>query len=137
MKKLEAKNKMLMRSILGVKYLNGISLLDTSSMYKQLGAMSVSSVFKLRLFKFLVSLLKGFNYEFYELLLGPYLFTHDYATRGSLYRRPLVACEVEWRALAYQLICLHEDVPEFLTDFENKSVRSVVKTFKKHIFSSQ
>ena len=137
MKKLEIKNNMLMRSILGVRCVNGIPVLDTARMYKLLGVMSVHNVFKLRWFKFLVSLLKGFNSEFYELLLEPYNFTHNYATRGSLYRRPLVACEVERRGLAYQLICLHEDVPDFLTDFENKSIKVLVKSFKKHILSSQ
>ena len=137
MKKLETKNNMLLRSILGVKYLNGIPNLDTASMYKQLGVMSVNNVFKLRLFKFLVSLLKGFNSEFYELLLDPYLFTHNYVTRGSLYRRPLVTCEVERRALTYQLICLYDEVPDFLIDIENKSIKALVKGFRKYILSSQ
>ena len=137
MRKLEIKNNMLLRSILGVKYLNGIPVLDTASMYKQLGVLNVNNVFKLRMFKFLVSLLKGFSSDFYDLLLRPYLFTHRYATRGSLLRHPLAACEVERRSIAYQLVCLHDDVSTFLIDIDDKSLKTLVKTFKKHILSTQ
>ena len=137
MRKLEVKNNMLLRSILGVRHVNGIPVLDTASMYKQLGVLYVDNVFKLRMFKFLVSLLKGFSPDFYDFLLRPYLFNHGYATRGSLFRHPLVACEVERRSTAFQLICLHDNVPTFLIDIDDKSLKTLVKTFKNHILSTQ
>ena len=137
MRKLEVKNNMLLRSILGVRHVNGIPVLDTASMYEQLGVLYVNNVFTLRMFKFLVSLLKGFSPDFYDFLLRPYLFNHGYATRGSLFRHPLVACEVERRSTAFQLICLHDNVPTFLIDIDDKSLKTLVKTFKNHILSTQ
>ena len=47
MARLDIKNNMLLRSILGVKYVDSRPVMDTASMYKQLGILKVNNVFNL------------------------------------------------------------------------------------------
>ena len=111
MSRLDIKVNTLLRTILGVRYVEGRPTMDTTLMYKQLGILKIRSVFKYRLFAFLISLLNGTLPDFYELLLTPALTNHGYGTRNRNFRIPRVSCEVERRALSYQLIRLFEDLP--------------------------
>ena len=100
--------------------------MDTTLMYKQLGILKIKSVFKYRLFAFLIGLLSGALPDFCELLL----------TRNRNFRIPQVSCEVERRALSYQLIKLFEDVPPQFVDTSN-SAKILLRNFKKYILSEQ
>ena len=138
MKRLEIKINMLLRSILGVRYDSGRPVQDTASMYGQLGILKVYNVFKLRMFKLLVVLLNGSCPRFYDLLLRPYLSAHNYATRNSIFRSPLISCEVERRAVSNQLIRLENDIPaHFFDNINSKSPKSLVSGFRKYILSVQ
>ena len=131
------KNNMLLISIFVVRYVDGRPVMNTASMYKQLGILKVKNVFKLRMFKLLVTLLNNYWPEFYDLLLRPYLIPHNYATRNSLFRHPLIICEVEHRAAACQLICLCDGVPYHFYDRDNKPIKTLVNNLKKYVLSCQ
>ena len=60
MARLDIKNNMLLRSILGVRYVDGRPVMDAARMYKQLGILKVKNVFKLKMFKLLVTLLNNY-----------------------------------------------------------------------------
>ena len=124
---------MLLRTILKVRYDGGIPVLHTAFMYKQLGILKVNDIFKLRIFKLLVSLLSGSYPEFYDLLLRPYLTSHNHSTRNGIFRCPLVVCEVERRAASYQLIRLYDEVPACYHNVGNKAPKPLVNDCKKYI----
>ena len=69
--KLDVKINMLLRSILGVRYVDGRPTVDTTTMYNQLKILKLKNVFKLRLFSLLLSLLRGSNPGLHEQLLLP------------------------------------------------------------------
>ena len=135
--KLDIKINMLLRSILGVRYVEGRPTLDTTSMYKQLGILRLKSVFKLRLFSLLASLLNGSRPELFELLLSPYLRTHNHRTRNRMFRVPLVSGEVERRAPSYQMIKLYDDIPARFCTIDGNTLNKLVRDFKKYLFSIQ
>ena len=137
MSRLNVKINMLLRSIMGVGYIGGRPTLDTTSMYNQLGILKLKNVFKLRLYSLLVSLLNGSLPDFFNLFLAPYLMAHDYATRGRIFRTPLVSCEVEHRAVSYQLIRLYEEIPPQYCNIGNSSHGRLVRHFRQHIYSVQ
>ena len=137
MSSLNVKINMLLRSIMGVRYIGGRPTLDTTSMYNQLGILKLKNVFKLRLHSLLVSLLNGSLPDFFNLFLSPYLTAHNYATRGRIFRTPLVSCEVERRAVSYQLIRLYEEIPAQYCNTDNSSHGRLVRHFKQHIYSVQ
>ena len=130
MSRLNVKINMLLRSIMGVRYIGGRLTLDTTSMYNQLGILKLKKVFKLRLYSLLVSLLNGSLPDFFNLFLVPYLTAHNYATRGRIFRTPLVSCEVERRAVSYQLIRLYEEIPAQYCNIDNSSHGRLVRHFK-------
>ena len=136
MSRLDIKINTLLRTILGVRYIEGRPSLDTTLMYKQLGILKIKSIFKYRLFCFLISLLNGSRPEFYDLLLAPALSVHGYGTRHRNFRVPLVSCEIERRALSYQLIRLFEDVPSQYIDLTN-SANMLLRNFKKYVLLEQ
>ena len=136
MSKLDIKINSLLRTMMGVRYVDGRPVIGTTDMYEQLGILRLKNIYKLRMFRLLVSLLNGRCPEFYNLLLRPYLTTHNYRTRGRAFRHPLVICEVERRAVSYQLINLYETVPEFYRN-ENVSLTTLVKEFKRHLLVGQ
>ena len=116
--------------------MEGRPTMDTTLMYKQLGILKIKSVFKYRLFTFLIGLHSGALPDFCELLLTPALTNYGYGTRNRNFRIPQVSCEVERRALSYQLIKLFEDVPPQFVDTSN-SAKILLRNFKKYILSEQ
>ena len=128
MSRLNVKINMLLRSIMGARYIGGRPTLDTS-MYNQLGMLKLKNVFKLRLYSLLVSLLNGSLPDFFNLFLATYSTTHNYATRGRIFRTPLVSCEVERRAVSYQLIRLYEVIPAQYCNIDDSSHGRISKTF--------
>ena len=80
-------------------------------MNEDLNALTLRNIFKLQLYKFLISLLKGNIPSFYNLLLSPFLTLHSYHTRGRIFRHPLITCEVDRRAVATQMILMLENIP--------------------------
>ena len=137
MSRLNVKINMLLRSIMGVRYIGGRPTLDTTSMYNRLGILKLKNVFKLRLYSLLVSLLSGSLPDFFNLFLAPYLTAHNYATRGRIFRTLLVSCEVERRAVSYQLIRLYEEIPAQYCNIDNSSHGRLVRHFRQHIYSEQ
>ena len=134
--KLDIKVNNLLRTMLGVRYEEGRPMMDTIEMYNQLGFLRLRNVYRLRIFRLLVSLLNGHFPGFYDLLLRPYLSLHNYGTRGRVFRHPLAVCGVEQRAISYQLINLYESVPENHLD-QNVSIRTITKRFQKHLLAGQ
>ena len=106
MNKLDIKVNNLLRIMLGVRYVEGRPMMDTSDMYNRLGLLRLKNIYRLRMFRLLASLLKGYFPEFYDLFLRPYLSAHNYGTRGNAFRHPLVVCGVEQRGVSSQLISL-------------------------------
>ena len=135
--RLNIKINMLLRSIIGVRYVDGRPTLDTTSMYNQLGILKLKNVYKLRLYSLLVSLLNGSRPNLFELLLVPYLRSHNYSTRNSTFRTPFVSCEVVRRAASYQLIRLYNDIPAPYCNTDTNSQKGLVRKFKKHLLSEQ
>ena len=88
--KLAIKQNKVLRAILGVVVVNGRPAVQTISMYKNLNVLTLRNIFNLQLFKFLISLLKGELPLFYDLLLQPLHSLHQYHTRGSIFRHPLL-----------------------------------------------
>ena len=113
-KKLATRQNKLLRAILGVGLENGIPTMGTDEMYRSLSVLTLKSLFRLKLFRLLVSLLNGQLPSFYDILLRPILSSHDYNTRARDYRHPLLVCEVERRAITHQLVALYEETPSEL-----------------------
>ena len=135
MNRLQIKQNKLLRAILKVKMVDGRPLMGTSVMYKDLRILKIRSIFKLRLFTFLMQLLKGELPVFYDLLLRPSLSDHAYGTRGNRFRHPLALCCVERRAINRQLILLYEEVPA--VDLVVESTKASAKNYRKSLLYSQ
>ena len=133
--KLAIKQNKVLRAILGVEVLNGRPAVQTISMYRNFNVLTLRNVFKLQLFKLLISLLKGEMPMFYDLLLRPLVSSHSHSTRGGHFRHPLVSCEVERRAVANQLILCLDGLN--IDIFIALSVKSATKNFKKVLLSEQ
>lgn len=129
--KLCIKLNMLLRAILGVRYSNGRPDMDTDTMYNMLGFLQLEEVFRLKMFTLLLNLLRGTYPDLYEILLEPYLPTHNYATRID-FRYPLITCEVERRAVSSQLILLHNAVPNNFLN-EDTSICNLVKKYRRSL----
>ena len=95
----------------------------------------LKNIFKLQLFKFMVLMLKGELSEFYDQLLRPYHLPHVYNTRSQLFRYPMLTCEVERRAVPFQIISLHKKIPTHF--YVDESVSSSVRKYKKFLGSNQ
>ena len=120
--------------MLGVTWENNRPNISNNELYTSLGFLKLTNIFKLNLYKLLRLLLDGDLPEFWQLLLGNYVTPHTYNTRGIRYRHPDIVCEVERRALSYQLIMMLEEFPENI--FDGNYVTSV-KRFKKVLLESQ
>ena len=120
---------------MGVEVINRVPQERTIDMYKNLGVLTVQNLFKLHLFKFLNLLLNGSLPYFYELLLRPLLSTHNYNTRAGGLRHPYLVCEVERRAIAYQLVLMHDEINPNL--HEGTSVKGICRKFKRVLLSEQ
>ena len=82
-----------------------------------------------------MSLLYGFYPEFYDLILRPHLISHNYHTRNIGFRCPLILCEVERRGLSYQLVKLNDEIPDHFRDLGIRSLKCMVKDFKKFMLT--
>ena len=124
----------LLRIILGVTWDNGRPSMGTNAMYRELGLLKLNNIYKLNLYKLLRLLLDGELPEFWELLMAKYITSHAYNTRQIRFRHPNVRCEVERRALSYQLILLLEDLPSNILEM---SLQPSIKHFKRELLASQ
>ena len=124
----------ILRTMLGVTWENNRPNISNNELYTSLGFLKLTNIFKLNLYKLLRLLLDGDLPEFWQLLLGNYVTPHTYNTRGIRFRHPDIVCEVERRALSYQLIMMLEEFPENI--FDGNYVTSV-KRFKKVLLESQ
>ena len=136
MSKLDIKINNLLRTIMGIQSVDGRPVIGTSAMYRQFGVLRLKNVYRLRMFRLLLTLLNGHCPEFYNLLLRPYISVHNYRTRGRAFRHPLVMCEIERRAVSYQLINLYETIPETFRD-QNMAFSTLMREFKRHLLASQ
>ena len=93
--KLKIRVNSLLRIILRVQFVNGRPLMSNSLLYKTLGILNEDNLYKLRMFKLLILLLRGELPNFYDVLLRPSEINHNYATRGGCFRHPLVRNEIE------------------------------------------
>ncbi|MEL6606605.1 MAG: hypothetical protein AAFP20_25800, partial [Cyanobacteria bacterium J06614_10] len=101
--KLHIKINKLIRSLLGVRYVEGRPTVDTKSMYQLMGALKLENLFKVRMFRLLALLLNGSNPDLFQMLLRPYEITHSYHTRNTTFRHPLLVNEIQRRAGVKQL----------------------------------
>ena len=136
MSKLDIKINTLLRTIMGIQSVDGRPVVGTSDMYRQFGVLRLKNVYRLRMFRLLLTILNGHCPEFYNLLLRPYISVHNYRTRGRAFRHPLVMCEVERRAVSHQLINLYETIPETFRD-QNRAFSTLMREFKRHLLASQ
>ena len=124
----------LLRTILGVTWVNGRPSMATNDMFKELGMLQLHNIFKINLYKLLRLLVDGKLPEFWDLLLARYITPHAYNTRHIRFRHPDITCEVERRALSYQLIMMLEELPR---DILEMSAQPSIKRFKQILLSGQ
>ena len=124
----------MLRIIQGVVRVNGRPTVSNNELYKQLGLLKLTSVFKYNLFKCLRLLLSGELPEFWNILLSTHMALHAYNTRQIRFRHPSLTCEIERRALSHQLILLYEIVPRNILEM---NLGSSLKIFKKSLMDSQ
>ena len=117
----------LLRIVFDVSRLNGVPTIGTHLMYKTFGVFRFISLFKLSLSKLLRTLIDGRNPELFNILLRPYLISHNYGTRGGRFHHPHLACEIERMFLPHQLIILCEELPGVLLE---NSVSCSIRLFK-------
>ena len=132
--KVKVRVNTLLRHILCVRYVDGRPMISNNDLYKNLRFLNLSSLYKMRLFKLLLSLLGGKLPTLYNALLEPHILYHRYETRGSMFRHPHLTCEIERRAVSHQLILLYDNIPEGFDDF---SINRNVKNYKKYLFQNQ
>ena len=124
----------LLRIILGVSWENGRPSRSNNELYKELSVLKLENIFKFNLYKLLRLLLDGRLPEFWELLLGNYVTPHTYNTRQIRFRHPNINCEVERRALSYQLIIMLEELPLNILEI---NLNASLRQFKKILLSRQ
>ena len=124
----------MLRIILGVMKINGRPTMSNKELFKQLGLLNLTSIYKYNLFELLKLLLDGKLPEFWNLLMAPYVASHTYSTRQIGLRHPALVCEVERRALSHQLILLYENVPRNILECD---YTTALKQFKKFLSDSQ
>ena len=132
--KVRVKQNKLLRAILKVEIINGVPQQHTMSMYNDLGILTVNSLFRLQLFRFLNLLLNGCLPNFYDLLMMPLLSRHNYSTRAGRFRHPLVVCEVERRAVAHQLVLMYDSIED---SFYDVCIGKALKKYKRFLLSEQ
>ena len=120
--------------MLGVIRINGRPTVSNNDLYKQLGFLKLSSVFKYTLFKFLRILVDGKLPEFWNILMSEHTVPHAYNTRQLRFRHPALVCEVERRFLSHQLILLYESVPRNILEMNSNAS---VKKFKQSLMDTQ
>ena len=134
LKRLVIRVNNILRTILGVTWVNNRPLVSNDDLYRRLDLLKLNNIYKLNLYKLLRLLLDGELPEFWQLLLANYVASHTYNTRGIKFRHPHIVCEVERRALSYQLISMLEDLPSNILDM---NYIGSLKFFKKLLLSKQ
>lgn len=124
----------MLRVIQGVTRVNGRPTMSNDDLYKQLGLLNLTSVFKYNLFKFLRLLIDGKLPEFWNMLMSEHIPSHSYSTRQLGFRHPALVCEIERRALSHQLILLYESVPRNVLEMNFKPS---LRIFKKSLMDNQ
>ena len=124
----------ILRTIMGVRWENYRPVVNNHDLYEQLGILKLNSIFKLHLYKMLRLLLDGELPEFWHLLMASHLTSHDYNTRGIRFRHPNIVCELERRALSYQLMLMLEELPASILEI---LFLTSVKHFKKNLLANQ
>ena len=132
--KVKVRVNTLLRHILCVQYIDGRPVVINTELYENIGFLNINSLYKMRMFKLLLSLFGGKLPVLYNVLLEPHVSRHNYATRGGIFRHPYLTCEVERRAVPHQLILLLEEIPD---GFDDMSITSAVKKYKKILYQNQ
>ena len=114
--------------------MNGRPTMSNTDLYKNLGLLKLTSIYRYNLFKFLRLLLDGKLPEFWNMLLSEHLMNHAYNTRQPRFRHPALTCEIERRALPHQLVLLYESVPKEILEKSNASALGI---FKKSLIQNQ
>ena len=120
---------------MGVEIVNGIPVMHTVDMYRELNVLTLRNLFKLYLFKFMVLMQSGLLPSFYELLLQPLEINHGYNTRSNNLRHPMLTNEVERRAIAHQVVILRESLPPDLSIEATPGVS--FSEYKKYLLANQ
>ena len=120
--------------MLKVRYENGRPLISNVELYRNVNVLNLDNLYKLHLFKFMVSMLRGDLPNFY-MLLQPLLANHGYSTRAGTFRHPLLNNEIERRSVKHQVILLYENVPHDF--YMNVSLCTAVRKYKKYLLSNQ
>ena len=126
LRKIAVRQNQILRTILGIGYIEFIPTVGTGEMYRNLKVLTVKNLFKLQLFKLPM---------FYDMILRPLLLPHSYNTQTRKFRHPLLSCEVERRAIAHQIILLYE---ETLSAYhEDMPICKAKQLYKKFLLSLQ
>ena len=124
----------MLRMILSVRRVNGRPVISNDDLYKQLGLLNLTSVYKYNLFKFLKLLLDEKLPEFWNILMAENVTPHTYNTRQIRMRHPALVCEIERRAMSHQLVLLYESLPR---DILQINYTTALKKFKSILINSQ
>ena len=135
LRKLAVRQNQILRTILGIRYIDFIPTVRTEEMYRNLKVLTIKNLFKLQLFRFMVLLLNDELPMFYNMILRPLLLPYGYNTRGRKFRHPLLSCEVERRAIAHQIILLYEETPSAY--YEDVSICKAKQLYKDFLLSLQ
>ena len=133
--KIIIKQNQLLRSILGIRMVNGMPTMHTIEMYKSLKFLTIPNLFKLHIFKFLIMMLNGCLPFFYDKLLRPYEAGHHYSTRTNAFRLPYIMNEVQRRSVGYQVISLERSMNT--QEFTDVSLKVAINKFKTILVDSQ
>ena len=124
----------ILRTIMGVRWENYRPVVSNNDLYKELNALKLNSIFKLHLYKMLRLLLDGELPDFWQLLMANHVSSHSYNTRGTRFRHPNIVCEIERRALSFQLILMLDDLPASILEIPTLTS---IKHFKKALLANQ
>ena len=123
-----------LRTILGVLWENNRPVLSNDELYRKLNLLKLNNIFRLNLYKLLRLLLDGELPKFWQLLLANYVTRHEYNTRGVRFRHPNIVCELERRALSYQLILMLDNLPSY---FLETNFKTSLRHFKRALLEEQ
>ena len=76
LRKLDVRQNQILRTILGIGYIDFMPTVRTKEMYRNLKVLTVKNLFKLQLFKIMALLLNDELPMFYDMLLRTMLFPH-------------------------------------------------------------
>ena len=103
-------------------------------MYRKLNLLKLNNIVRLNLYKLLRLLLDGELPEFWQLLLANYVTQHEYNTRRVGFRHSNIVCELERRALSYQLILMLDNL---LSYFLETNFKISLRHFERALLEEQ